>query len=164
VEWKVLKDQIFAVYSRYGLMPDFGTVDVWRTQHKLDPKLIWPLIGYHLEQRIRLDPMASLQFFTPMVTREAVRRDFSPSAPAATTGQGLEKPAVALPGASVLSPAKSNLPDRYLKTGKAIMAAEDVPPEDWIILAKNYWQYGQWPNTLGPPPGKPGSSCPPELV
>jgi hypothetical protein len=62
------------------------------------------------------------------------------------------------------SPAKSSLPHRYLKTGKGIMAAEDVPPEDWIILAKNYWQYGQWPNTLGPPPGKPGSSCPPEFA
>jgi hypothetical protein len=167
VEWKILKDQIFAVYSRYGLMPDFGTVDVWRTQHQLDPKLIWLLIGYPLEQRIRLDPMTSLQHFTPMVTREAVARDFRAGAPTVTTG--LAPP---VNGANLVAPQingsptwKVALPDRYLKGPKgAIIAAEDVPPEDWIILARNWREHGQWPPTLGPPPGKPGSSCPPDFA
>jgi hypothetical protein len=167
VEWKVLKDQIFAVYSRYGLMPDFGTVDVWRTQHKLDPKLIWPLIGYHLEQRIRLDPMASLRHFTPMVTRGAVARDFCAGAPTVTSG--LAPP---VNGENLVAPQingsptwKVAPPHRYLKGAKgAIIAAEQIPPEDWIFYARRYREHGDWPPTLGPPPGKPGSSCPPELA
>jgi hypothetical protein len=87
VEWMILKDRILAVYSRYGLMPDLGTVDLWRIQHDVDCGLIWLLISHKLEERLRLDPRASLQYFTPMVTREAVRRN-SPGPAAATTSQG----------------------------------------------------------------------------
>jgi hypothetical protein len=162
-EWKPLKDQIAGLYARFGLMADIGTVDVWQLQGNLDPKLIWPLIGRCLEERLRLNPMTSLRQFTSMVTREAVRRDSSRGAAAATTG-GPGKPAVAPSRTSVLTPVKSSPPDRYLKTPKGITAAEQIPPEDWIILARQWNDYGVWPPTLGPPPGKPGSSCPPEFA
>jgi hypothetical protein len=42
--------------------------------------------------------------------------------------------------------------------------AEDVPAEEWIVLAKHYRQFGTCPSTLGPPAGNPGSSRPPELA
>jgi hypothetical protein len=64
----------------------------------------------------------------------------------------------------VLIPVKSSLSDRYLKNGKGIVAAEHIPPEDWIIFARQYRKRGVWPSTLGPPAGKPGSSCPPEFA
>jgi hypothetical protein len=58
----------------------------------------------------------------------------------------------------------ARLDDRYLNSGKGIVAAEDVPPEGWILLARQYREHGVWPSTLGPPVGKPGSSCPREFA
>jgi hypothetical protein len=160
VEWIILKDRILAVYSRYGLMPDLDTVDLWRIQHDVDCGLIWPLISHKMEERLRLDPTATLAYFTPIVAREAKKRTNTSSVPQT---QAPQNPPAETNGQSIFA-AKPTFPENYMKIGGRVIAAEHIPPEDWIMLARNWRDHGQWPNTLGPPPGKPGSSCPPDFA
>jgi hypothetical protein len=115
--------------------------------------------------KLRLDPTTSLRYFTPQLLREATTAAPGGNPPGNRSDGPQSGAVVSTEGKSVLSVAKPAFPDRYLKAPSgAVIAAEHIPPEDWIIQARRYRDHGTWPSTLGPPARTPGSSCPPEFA
>jgi hypothetical protein len=124
------------------------------------------------------DAQATLTYFTPIVIREAKKQTNGPVLAGGVTNgpngaangpfsgekatNGPKSGPGATNGPSVFA-SKPVFPENYMKVGGRVIAAEHIPPEDWIMLARNWRNHGQWPNTLGPPPGSGRCACPREF-